>query len=287
MRLNQAHLLKLLGKPEEAKPHAEAALQALDAHFSANKAEVSHALDVLGELCVELGDLASAQMYIDRSIEVKGRIYGNHGLQLAKSYNIRGAINLRENNLKQSRTDFLRALGINVRHLGRSSPLPLPVGITLSNIAGVLSKEANDSWLKECIAIYRAVVSSFEATDNGSWMLGNAMTDLSECILESNDPGSHAEAKLLLAKSLTIFISSRGIEHPSTLRAASLLQQCSKAAPEETAVPTYVAPSSFVETLLTECENVVPRKEGHVSGDIIFLDRRGHVGFGHPHTPLV
>lgn len=284
VHLNQAHLLKLLGKLDEAKTHAEQALKALDAHFSANKPEVGHALDVLGELCTELGETSAANEYIARTLEVKGRIYGAHGFELAKSYNIRGAINLRENNLKQSRSDFIRALGINVRHLGRAHPLPLPVGITLSNIAGVLRKEANDSWLVECISIYRAVVESFEAIDSDSWMLGSAITDLAECLIERKS--SQQEVKLLLTRSLTIFISSRGIDHPSTMRAAALLKECSDLSSDQNPNSSSTD-AEFVNTLLTECESIVPGKEGRVSGDIIFLDRRGHVGFGHPHTPLV
>lgn len=286
VRLNQAHLLKLLGKLDEAKSHAQAALSALDAHFSANKAEVSHALDVLGELCVELGDTANASQYINRSLELKSRLYGSYAHQLAKPYNIRGAINLRENNLKQSRSDFLFALGINVRHLGRSKPLALPIGITLSNIAGVLRKEANETYLFQCISIYRAVISSFENTDPDSWMLGNALADLAECLIDYNTESSQTEAKQLLTRSLTIFLTSRGIDHPSTMRAASLLKECTNMT--LTGGSDDIGESSeFVETLLTECESIVPKKEYHVSGDILFLDRRGHVGFGHPHTPLV
>jgi tetratricopeptide (TPR) repeat protein len=282
VQLNQSHILKLVGDIEGARKIAEEALRSLDAHFSSSKAEVCHALDVLGELCVELGDKAVAREYVDRSIDVKNRLYGVHGLPLAKSYNIRGALNLQTDNLAQSRSDFIRALGINVRHYGRSTPLALPIAVTLSNIAGVLRKDTSENRLSDCIQIYRAVVSSFEsAGDDSAWMVGNACTDLAECLIDSQC--ELEEAKSLLTRALQIFLASRGIEHASTLRAASLL----KALSTQTTSFMQSTPSSFVETLLNECEAMIPKKADKIAGDIIFLDRRGHVGFGHPHTPLI
>jgi tetratricopeptide (TPR) repeat protein len=256
----------------------------LDAHFSNSKLEVCHALDVVAELCCELGDYNTAKERVNRAIEVKSRISGAAGIGLAKSYNIRGAIMLSEDQTAQARSDYIRALAINVRHHGRSRPLPLSIGITLSNIGGVLRKEGNR--VPETVSLYREVVDSFESSlsnQENSWMVGSALADLAEALIEEGTISSLSEAKDLLTRALHIFLSTRGVGHPSTERAAALLKSCAAQEPKDTHIEVDV---NFVDTLLNECEKVVPRQEGRVSGDVLFLDRRGHVGHGHPHSPL-
>ena len=284
VQLNLAHMLKLNSQFVDARVFAEKALAGLDARFSSNKLEVCHTLDVLAELCCELGDYPTASEHVIRAIEVKSRIGGTAGASLAKSYNIRGAIMLNEGQLAQARSDFIRALAINVRHHGRDRPLPLSTGITLSNIGGVLRKEGNR--VSETVALYREVVESFEGSlsnAESSWMVGSALADLAESLVELGTEPAITEAKDLLTRALHIFLSTRGIGHPSTERAANLLKECGTRPVSDA---TTEIDLNFVDTLLNECEKVVPRNEGRVSGDVIFLDRRGHIGHGHPHTPL-
>jgi tetratricopeptide (TPR) repeat protein len=285
VELNLSHILKLLSRLDEAKDLAESALKKLDAHFSSNKLEVCHALDVVAELCCEKGLNEEALKYVDRAIELKSRQGGVASLALARSYNIRGAILLNYDRIPGARSDYLRALAINVRHHGRDRPLPLATGITLSNIGGVLRKEGGRT--QECVSLYREVVSSFEVNLNNpeqSWMFGSALTDLAEALIDLGCGESKKEAKTLLARSLHVFLSTRGTDHPSTERAAVLLKQCAEPATEVNVEHEH---SDFVETLLNECEKILPKQETKISGDIIFLDRRGHVGHGHPHTPII
>lgn len=284
VHLNLAHSLKLISYFPEALENAEKALKSLDAHFSSNKLEVCHALDVVAELACELGDNKRARECIDRAIEVKARVAGASGLLLAKSYNIRGAIHLNQGSTAQARSDFIRALGINIRHHGRGRPLPLSVGITMSNISGVLKREADR--LPETIALYREVVESFESAlsnNETSWMVGASLMDLAEVLLETNTQVGTDEAKDLLARSLHIFLVTRGPDHPSTARASELFSKCGNMKPVDEPIETSL---DFVDNLLNECEKVIPKEPTRVSGDIVFLDKRGHVGQGHPHTPL-
>ena len=183
---------------------------------------------------------------------------------------------------KAFRCDFIRALAINVKAYGRDRPLALPIGITLSNLAGVIGKEADRT--VECVAIYREVVEAFEARGHGNgWMVGSALTDLAESLIIGNV--GIEEARQILTRAVHILLTTRGLDHPSTRRAENLLRECAKKDANESAC--LEEDRKFVETLLDECEHVFPKGELKVSGDIVFLDRRGHVGFGHPHTPLV
>lgn len=284
VRLNLAHILKLQSDFSQALESAESALKDLDAHFSSNKQEVCFALDVMSELCCEIGEVSRGLEYINRAIELKTRIGGVDALGLARSYNIRGALFLTENKIGESRSDFIRGLGINVLHHGKERPLHLSIGITLSNIGGVLRKESGR--IIECEALYRDVVSSFENSMNApgeSWMVGQALSDLAEALIEQGTKSSLEEAKSHLARALHIFLSTRGMQHPSTNRATALLRACAQSDPKD---ETPSSSPDFVNTLLSESEKVIPRKELRISGDILFLDRRGHVGHGHPHTPL-
>jgi tetratricopeptide (TPR) repeat protein len=286
VQLNLSHLLKLQSHFDEALSVAVTALKSLDGNFSSNKAEVCHALDVVAELCTELGKFDEAMSYTDRALEVKSRIYGVSSPQSAKTYNIRGAIFMNTDRLDQSRSDYIRALGIGVRSHGRTPPLPLSVGVTLSNIAGVLVRQEGPQRVEECIALYREVVKSFESADNQSWMMGNGLCDLAECLIRRAGSRDIDEAKSLVTQALHIFLITRGASHPSTDRATALLQQASKT-PINTTI-AEVDTTNFVNTLLDEAEKIVPKKgDVKVSGDILFLDRRGHVGYGHPHTPLI
>jgi tetratricopeptide (TPR) repeat protein len=291
VRLNVSHILKLLNRFPESKEMADLALKELDLSFSTNKPEVCHALDVLAEVCCEIGEVDEGLQRIERGLELKTRIHGTSGLALAKSYNIRGTLLAQRGEIERARSDYLRALGINVMHLGRTRPLPVPVGITLSNIAGVLRREGGP--INRCAAIYRCVLESFESNlpnSENSWMVGSCMTDLSDCLLESRNPRYRDEAKTLLARSVHIFLSTRGLDHPSTARATSLLRRCDnlKSQQHESSSPDdSPEDQAFVTTLLDECEKIVPKQADKVSGDIIFLDRRGHVGHGHPHAPLI
>jgi tetratricopeptide (TPR) repeat protein len=288
VQLNQSHMLKLIYELVEARSLALLALGKLDAHFSSNKHEVCHALDVVAELCCELEDLKEGMKFIDRALEIKSRVDGPSGLSLARSYNIRGALLLKDDKIEEARSDYLRALGINIRNHGRERPLPLAVGITLSNIGGVLRKEKDR--VSECVALYREVADCFEANVSNpekSWMLGSALTDLAESLMDVKSKAARDEAKSHLARSLHIFISTRGMDHPSTARAAGLLRLTGQSTTEEETSPSIENSTEFVDNLLNECERIVPRKEGKVSGDIIFLDRRGHIGHGHPHSPLI
>jgi len=287
VQLNLAHLLKLQSKFEDAWSVATTALKSLDGHFSSNKAEVCHALDVVAELCTELGRFDEALGYTDRALELKSRLYGVSSAQSANTYNIRGTVFMNKNLLDQSRSDYIRALGINVRTHGRKQPLPLPVGVTLSNLAVVLLR--NDR-IEECIAIYEDVVRSFDAAvenNTNSWMYGNALCDLAECRLRRNQSEDREEAKSLITQALHIFLITRGIEHPSTERATALLKQATESSQSITPAVESIQ-INFVNTLLDEAERIVPKKgDIKISGDILFLDRRGHVGHGHPHTPLI
>ena len=287
VQLNLAHTFKLLSRYDEALEVAEKALVALDAHFSSSKAEMCHALDVTGELCCDMGEYETAMGKVTRAIEVKSRVHGPSGLPLAKSFNIRAAIHLGQGRPEQARSDFVRALAINVRAHGRTYPLPLSVGVTLSNLAGVLKLEGGRA--ADCVAIYRRVVESFEGAGTefaDSWMVGNAMADLAEALLQARM--GVEEAKQLLTRSLHICLSTRGVSHPSTERAANLLKTAASTSEALDGTKQSDGGGDFVETLLNECQTVLlPRTEGRVTGDVIFLDRRGHVGQGHPHTPLV
>ena len=285
VNLNQAHILKLLAKFPDALTTAQKGLEALDRNFSSNKLEVCHALNVVAELNCELGNFDAALKDIVRAIEIDSRIGGPvfSNPRLGKSYNIKGAIFLNQDMLAQARSDFIRALAINVSCYGRSRPLPLSIGITLSNIANVLHKEGEGA--ECCVAIYREVVDSFEQKQDNSWMVGAALSDLAESLILTKTSAGVEEAKGLLARSLHILLSTRGIHHPSTEKSADLLKSISTSENSPGLETTEYA-NDFVDTLLNECELVIPKLEGTVSGDIIFLDRRGHVGHGHPHTRL-
>jgi hypothetical protein len=192
---------------------------------------------------------------------------------------------MNKGHLDQSRSDYIRALGINVRAHGRDRPLTQPVAITLSNIAGILLRQEESERVEECIQLYEEVVKSFETTDSQSWMTGNALCDLAECLLRRCRSGDIDEAKSLITRALHIFLITRGSSHPSTDRAAALLQQTGSVSPKD--LQTFADPCTFVDTLIDEAEKIVPKKgDIKVSGDILFLDRRGHVGHGHPHSPL-
>ena len=292
VQLNMSHMLKLLSRSDDAKVVAKRALGTLDAHFSSCKPEVCHALDVVAELCVESGDLTEALSLTDRAIELKTRLFGLHCPQLAKTFNIRGALFLNQDNVAASRTEFLRALGVHVRALGSDRPFPIPIGITLSNIAGLMRRDTQK--LEDCVSLYRAVVESFSnANSNGNdmWMEGNALCDLSESFIDVGSDANIQEARECLTRALHIFLTTRGIDHPSTARATVLLQR-TRTAGQNTVIAASNTGEEIVKNvindLLEEAKILVPPKssETRVSGDVLFLDRRGHVGHGHPHSPL-
>jgi tetratricopeptide (TPR) repeat protein len=288
VRLNLAHMLKLQSDFREAVTYAEQSLRDLDAHFSTSKHEVAHALDVVAELYCELGEVKKGRECVERSLEIKQRLHGTDGFPLARSYNIRGALMLAENRIEEARSDFIRALGINVRHHGRERPVSLSVGITLSNLGGVLRTESERR--VACVSLYREVVRSFEANlsnPESSWMMGVALTDLAESLLAVGVGSDLEEAKGLLTRAIHICLLTRGSHHPSTNRAASLLQKTAKERVEFCERSSEVEASDFVDTLLNECEQVIQKQMTRVSGDVIFLDQRGHVGHGHPHKPLI
>ena len=288
VRLNLAHMLKLQSDFRQAVTLAEESLRDLDAHFSTSKHEVAHALDVVAELHCELGELKRGLECIARSLEIKQRLHGVDGLPLARSYNIRAALMLAENRVEEARSDFIRALGINVRHHGRQRPLSLAIGINLSNIGGVLRTESGRE--DACVSLYREVVKCFEShisNPESSWMMGVALTDLAESLLAIGAESSIQEARTLLTRAIHICLVTRGSDHPSTNRAASLLQKSAQTHTQNHMRLLEVEATDFVETLLNECEQVIPKKITRVSGDVIFLDQRGHVGHGHPHTPLI
>ena len=284
VRLNQAHIMKLQADFPSALEHASIGLKALDERFTSNKLEVCHALNLVAELNCELGNFETATKEINRAIDIETSIGGVSSARLAKSYNIRGTILLNQNYISEARSDFIRALAINVHHHGKQRPLPLAVGITLSNIGNVIRKEK--SCASNCVAIYREVVSSFDSelsNKENSWMFGSCLADLAQSLIDTKTTNGITEAKNLLARALHIFLSTRGISHPSTEKAASLLKSLSSLTVSE---EEFVDDGNFVDTLLNECEQVLPKRQARVSGDILFIDRRGHVGKGHPHTPL-
>ena len=181
----------------------------------------------------------------------------------------------------------MRALGLHIREYGRSRPVPLSIGITLSNLAGSLRRDAARA--KECVAIYRVVVESFaNSSENDTWMEGNALCDLGEALMDSGTQQDVYEARECLTRALHIFLSTRGIDHPSTSRATILLQKTASVVPKLDPVNPEESVADIVDTLIDEAMTVVPPKSTdiRVSGDVLFLDRRGHVGHGHPHKPL-
>jgi len=288
VQLNLSHILKLLNRLDDSILVAKRALSTLDSHFSSCKPEVCHALDVVAELCAESDDFEEALKLTDRAMELKSRLYGAHCVQLAKSYNIRGAVFHKQNRLQASRSEFVRALGVHIRAHGSTRPFAVPIGITLSNIAGLLRQDPANN--KDCMTLYRVVVEAFgHANTNGNdmWMEGNALCDLAETLQASATQSHIEEARECLTRALHIFLSTRGIDHPSTARATFLLQSLSSVVPKLTPVEPD-NPSQIIESLITEATSVVPAKSSDikVSGDVLFLDRRGHVGHGHPHTPL-
>ena len=288
VQLNLSHVLKLLNRVDDSLLVAKRALVTLDSHFSSCKPEVCHALDVVAELCAETDDFEEALKLTDRSIELKSRLYGVHSMSLAKSYNIRGAVFLKQDRLQASRSEFVRALGVHIRAHGANRPFAVPVGITLSNIAGLLRQDPCN--IKDCMALYRAVVESFghaNATGNDMWMEGNALCDLAETLQTSGTQSDIEEARECLTRALHIFLSTRGMDHPSTARATFLLQKTAGVVPKLNPTETG-GPSTIIDSLFAEAASVVPPKSSDikVSGDVLFLDRRGHVGHGHPHTPL-
>jgi tetratricopeptide (TPR) repeat protein len=287
VQLNLSHILKLLNRVDDATGMAKRALASLDSHFSSCKPEVCHALDVVAELCTESNEFDEALKLTNRAIELKTRLYGAHCVQLAKTYNIRGAVFFKQDQLASSREEFIRALGLHVREFGRNRPLPVPIGITLSNFAGALRRDPLK--VKECVAIYRAVVESFsEANSSGSdtWMEGNALCDLGESLVESGSQAELEEARECFTRALHIFLSTRGIDHPSTSRATFLLQKTTSIIPKLDPLNEVIV--DIVDSLIDEAITVVPPKSTdiRVSGDVLFLDRRGHVGHAHPHKPL-
>ena len=285
VNLNQAHILKLSADFEAALSRASLGLAALEAHFSSHKREVCHALSVVAELNCELGNFQEALKQIDRAIEIESRISGPLTASLAKAYNISGAVALNETLTGRAMSDFIMALGINVRLHGRQRPLSLAIGITLSNIGNALRREGGRE--ADCAAIYKEVLDSFEnGEQKESWMVGSALCDLAESLIALKTHAGIEEAKILLTRALHNFLATRDVNHPSTERAAHLLKSISNVSYVPTDETTQLPPNGFVDTLLNECESVVPQPEGRVSGDILFLDRRGHVGHGHPHTRL-
>jgi tetratricopeptide (TPR) repeat protein len=281
-QLNLGHIFKLQCKFKDALEISEEGLKTLDSHYSSAKLEVCHALDVVAELACELSEYKRAHEVIDRSIGIKSGMQGPSDISLAKTYNIRGTVNLNEGSSAQARSDFIRALAINVQHFGTNRPLAMPIGITLSNLVNALSREDTFD-ISQGVALYREVVASFEAVEQDSWLTGSALTDLADALISSKTGKGIDEAKELLMRALHIFMTTRGLDHPSTDRAASLLKATASASFE---VDELIEDIDFVDTLIKECENVLPKKQTRVSGDIVFLDKRGHVGHGHPHTPL-
>ena len=287
IQLNLSHILKLLNRIEDATLMAKRALGSLDTHFSSCKPEVCHALDVVAELCAESNEFEEAFRLTDRAIELKTRLHGANCVQLAKTYNIRGAVFLKQEQLQSSREAFMRALGLHIREYGRSRPVPLSIGITLSNLAGSLRRDAARA--KECVAIYRVVVESFaNSSENDTWMEGNALCDLGEALMDSGTQQDVYEARECLTRALHIFLTTRGIDHPSTSRATILLKKTASVVPKLDPVNPEESVADIVDTLIDEAMTVVPPKSTdiRVSGDVLFLDRRGHVGHGHPHKPL-
>ena len=272
-RINTAFAYKLLGEFDHALDQVKEGIKLLDAHFTQCKPELCHALDLCAELYIAAGKHSEAQEYVSRSLEIKTSIYPQQSPHLVNSYNLQGAIHFAAGRLAEAEAEFMKSISICVNNYGFETPINQQLGVTLSNLAGIW--RARDDW-KKCIEAYTAVVTSFEAHfGESSWMTAQASVDLGLSLVNAGAPRA---AKEHLVRGLGILVTTSGPSHPSAVAAMEALKATQNPAGEDAALEC-----AFLSDLFRQ---VKIEKKGKVSGDLYILDRRGHVGGGHPFSQL-
>jgi len=272
-RINTAFAYKLLAEFDKALDQANEGLKILDSHFTQCKPEICHALDLTAELHIALGRHSDAQPFVSRSLGLKEAIYPPESPQLINSYNLQGAVNFSAERLADAEASFLKSIKTGVANFGYDRPLNQQLAVSMSNLAGVW--RAQEKW-QECVEAYAAVKESFEVNfGEDSWMSAQASVDLGLSLIAA---GAGEAAREHLVKGLTILVNTSGPDHPSALAAVEGLAKC-----KETPGAGNLS-SGFLIDFFEKIPKIV-RKSG-VSGDVIILDRRGHVGGGHPFSAI-
>jgi tetratricopeptide (TPR) repeat protein len=278
--INTAFAFKLLGKFESGATEVEAGIQLLESHYSQAKPEISHAYDLATELEISRNNLGRAQALADKALELKTKIYNKLELPLAHSLNLQGAIHLAQGALDAAQVDFKKSLVVNVANFGLARPLHQQTAVTLSNLAGVFRTRGQHG---EAAQIYEVVVTSFTAhLGEGSWIAAQAAFDLGVSLALI---GEKSRATEVLVDAVSRFMTARGPEHPATLGVMEFLKNLDKVEVPE----GHDSRVDLVDELLNEAEREVKVLKGSagVQGDVHVIDRRGHVGHGHPlFTPL-
>ena len=272
-RINTAFAYKLLAEFDKAIEQVKEGVKLLDAHFTQCKPELCHALDLCGELYIASGKHSEAQAYVSRSLEIKQSIYPQQSPHLVNSFNLQGAMHFAAGRLPEAETTFLKSIAICVNNFGYQAPLNQQLGVTLSNLAGVW--RARDEWQK-CVEAYTAVVGSFEAHfGESSWMTAQASVDLGLSLISAGAPRAAREH---LVKGLGILVTTSGPSHPSAVAAMEALKATQNITEDDVLIP-FGSLDEYFKKMKTE-------KSAKVTGDFYVLDRRGHVGGGHPFSQL-
>ena len=274
-RVNTSFALKHLSRIEEALAHVREGIKILDSNYSKCKPELCHALDLASELSASTSNLSDAKQLVDRSLSLKRVIYDSNSFHLIHPLNLKGAIYTSEGRLGEAMTVLQEALAIGVRHYGSERPLPQQVAVTLSNIAAVLRAESK---FAECSAVYEEVAESFKHHFGAdSWYFGQASLDLGNSLKSLGRPDKAKEAFL---HGLPAFLASQGPQSASAMEIISSLKDIGQDIHEETS-------NDFVAELISSALSTYPSKAAaSIQGEFVILDRRGHIGYDHPHTLL-
>ncbi len=200
------------GTIREALFLTERALAIFEVGLGPEHPYVAGALNNLGDLSVELGDLAAAQRAHERALAIREETVGPDSAAVAQSLSNLGAVAAIAGNPERAVTLLDRALAIRERSLG---PADWEVGLTLLNLGWALDENRD---LERARPVLERAVAILERYPTRASNLGDALNNLAMVMLKQDFV---EEADAALARARAIYEATRGHDNPRTAEVIS------------------------------------------------------------------
>ena len=206
----QASLLQVIARYEDAEPLFRRALAIDEASYGNDHPEVAVALNNLAHLLQATNRLAEAEPLMRRALEIAEASYGNDHPNVAIHLNNLAQLLQATNRLAEAEPLMRRALAIGQASYGNDHP---NVAIRLNNLAQLL-KDTNR--LAEAEPLMRRALAIDEASSgNDHPKVAIRLNNLAQLLQATN---RLAEAEPLYLRALAVDEASYGNDHPDVAR---------------------------------------------------------------------
>jgi serine/threonine protein kinase/tetratricopeptide (TPR) repeat protein len=204
-----------LGSLDKAAQLAQTALAIGRRQFGEENATVSDALNILGAINQEQGNLINAEKSFEESLQIRRRLFGPDHTLVAEDISDLAGVSLDKGDWKKAVEGYNKALAIYRKALGNESA---EVATVAGNLAIVLK---NQRKFAEATPLYQEALSiRRRILDPNHPLIASSLTNLAMLYLEVKDYG---EAEKLLQEALAIDRKALGETHREVGRVLSCL----------------------------------------------------------------